>query len=221
MGCGGRREWRVARACRLRRETGVLRHAGVRAAEPSRAARGRVTRSPWSCRGRTSRPVGTWSSPRRRWSEVAADLGLAVQQPEKLGVDEFYQPFRELAPDVAVVVALRPADHAAGAAGADGSGFVNLHPSLLPRHRGPTPDRVGDPGGRRRDRRHHDAPRRGASTPGRSCCSAPPRSGRRTARRASSRGSPHLGAELLVETLPGLEAGTVTAQPPGSTPRPP
>ncbi len=70
--------------------------------------------------------------------EAAGALGLSVQQPEKLGVDDFYYPFRDLALDVAVVVAygrlitprvLRVPRH----------GFVNLHPSLLPRHRGPTP----------------------------------------------------------------------------------
>lgn len=71
-------------------------------------------------------------------AEAAMQLGLPVEQPEKLGVDQFFLPFRELRPDVAVVVAygklitprvLRVPRH----------GFVNLHPSLLPGHRGPTP----------------------------------------------------------------------------------
>ncbi|MGD1148489.1 MAG: methionyl-tRNA formyltransferase [Thermoanaerobaculaceae bacterium] len=70
--------------------------------------------------------------------DVARRLGLPLAQPEKLGVDEFVSRLRALAPDAAVVVAfgrmisprvLRVPRH----------GFVNLHPSLLPRYRGPSP----------------------------------------------------------------------------------
>jgi len=69
---------------------------------------------------------------------AARRLKLPLAQPEKLGVDEFASRLRALAPELAVVVAfgrmisprvLRIPRH----------GFVNLHPSLLPRHRGPTP----------------------------------------------------------------------------------
>ena len=47
-------------------------------------------------------------------------------------------------------------------------GALNLHPSLLPRHRGATPDPGRDPRRRCRDGRHADADGRRASTPGRS-----------------------------------------------------
>ncbi len=69
---------------------------------------------------------------------VARKLGLALAQPDKLGIEDFANRLRVLSPDVAVVVAfgrlisprvLRLARQ----------GFVNLHPSLLPRHRGPSP----------------------------------------------------------------------------------
>jgi methionyl-tRNA formyltransferase len=70
--------------------------------------------------------------------EAARRLGLPTAQPERLGTDEFIGRLRALAVDVAVVVAygklisprvLRVPPR----------GFVNLHPSLLPRHRGPAP----------------------------------------------------------------------------------
>jgi len=70
--------------------------------------------------------------------DAARRLGLPLAQPEKPGVDEFASRLRALAPEVAVVVAfgrmisprlLRVPRR----------GFVNLHPSLLPRYRGPSP----------------------------------------------------------------------------------
>ncbi len=69
---------------------------------------------------------------------VARRHGLALAQPEKLGVEEFVNRMRAIRPDVAAVVAfgrlisprvLVIPPH----------GFVNVHPSLLPRHRGPSP----------------------------------------------------------------------------------
>jgi methionyl-tRNA formyltransferase len=70
--------------------------------------------------------------------KLANNLGLRVDQPEKLGTDEVYERLRGLNPDVCAVVAfgrlisprlLRLPKH----------GFVNVHPSLLPRYRGPSP----------------------------------------------------------------------------------
>ena len=70
--------------------------------------------------------------------EAARRLGLPTAQPEKLGVDGVIATLRSLALDIAVVVAygrlisprvLRVPPR----------GFVNLHPSLLPQHRGPSP----------------------------------------------------------------------------------
>lgn len=70
--------------------------------------------------------------------EAARRSGLAVAQPEKLGAAEFVEPLRNLQLDAAVVVAfgrLIPSRVLT----VPRLGFVNLHPSLLPRHRGPAP----------------------------------------------------------------------------------
>ncbi len=65
-------------------------------------------------------------------------LGLDTAQPKKVGDDRAVERLQAIAPDVAVVVAygrlLPPALLAVPP-----HGFVNLHPSLLPRHRGPSP----------------------------------------------------------------------------------
>ncbi|HVN76318.1 MAG TPA: methionyl-tRNA formyltransferase [Thermoanaerobaculaceae bacterium] len=69
---------------------------------------------------------------------AARHLALPLAQPEKLGVDEFTSRLRALAPEVAVVVAfgrlISPR-----VLRVPRRGFVNLHPSLLPRYRGPSP----------------------------------------------------------------------------------
>jgi methionyl-tRNA formyltransferase len=69
---------------------------------------------------------------------AARRLGLALAQPEKLGGEEFASRLRAISPDAAVVVAygrLVPAR----VLNIPRHGFVNVHPSLLPRHRGPSP----------------------------------------------------------------------------------
>ncbi len=70
--------------------------------------------------------------------EAARRLGLALAQPERPGVDDFVARLRALAPEVAVVVAfgrlISPR-----VLRVPRRGFVNLHPSLLPRYRGPSP----------------------------------------------------------------------------------
>jgi len=88
---------------------------------------------------RPDRPAGRYmqlSAP--PVTDVARRLGLPLAQPEKLGVDEFYGRFRALAPEAAVVVAfgrlISPR-----VLSVPRLGFINLHPSLLPRHRGPSP----------------------------------------------------------------------------------
>lgn len=63
---------------------------------------------------------------------------LPLRQPEKAGADEFFHAFRELAPDLAVVVAYGKLI-APRLLRVPRWGFVNVHPSLLPRHRGPSP----------------------------------------------------------------------------------
>lgn len=70
--------------------------------------------------------------------EAARRLHLPLAQPRKAGDAEGVARLRALAPEVAVVVAygrLLPPPLLA----VPQHGFVNLHPSLLPRHRGPSP----------------------------------------------------------------------------------
>lgn len=68
---------------------------------------------------------------------VAEKLGLKVLQPNTLKDDAFFEEFKSLAPDICVVAAygkiipekyLTTPKH-----------FLNIHPSLLPKYRGPTP----------------------------------------------------------------------------------
>jgi methionyl-tRNA formyltransferase len=70
--------------------------------------------------------------------EAARRLGLSTTQPEKLGTEEFVNRLRVIGADVAVVVAfgrlISPR-----VLRIPPLGFLNLHPSLLPRHRGPSP----------------------------------------------------------------------------------
>ena len=141
--------------------------------------------------------------------DAARRMGLPLAQPEKLGADEFVSRLRALAPDVAVVVAfgrmisprlLQVPRH----------GFVNLHPSLLPRYRGPSPiesailagdavtgvttmllDEGMDTGPILLQRETPIGPRERS-----------PELEVRLAR---------LGAELMAETLAHIEAGTVVA----------
>lgn len=68
----------------------------------------------------------------------AAELGIQVVQPTKLRTGEFAKWLRDLAVDVALVVAygrILPAD----VLGAPRLGCVNVHASLLPKYRGAAP----------------------------------------------------------------------------------
>lgn len=71
--------------------------------------------------------------------KAALELGLSVRQPASLRRDEEAQrEIRELAPDAIVVAAyglFLPPDTLS----APRLGCVNIHPSLLPRYRGPSP----------------------------------------------------------------------------------
>ncbi len=72
-------------------------------------------------------------------AKLAADkLGLTILQPASLKDDQFFEAFKSLNPDLCVVAAygkiipqryLEIPPH----------GFINIHPSLLPKYRGPTP----------------------------------------------------------------------------------
>lgn len=143
--------------------------------------------------------------------DVARRLGLPTSQPEKLGVDEFYQPFQSLRPDVAVVVAfgrlITPR-----VLRVPRLGFVNVHPSLLPRHRGPTPIETAILNG--------DAETGVTTMLLDEGFDTGPILLQRTVplgpRDRTVTLEPHLaglGAELLVETLRELAAGTVAGKP--------
>ncbi len=70
--------------------------------------------------------------------EAAERLGIPVLQPRSLRPQDVVNTLRELSPDLVVVAAygrlLPPA-----VLGLPRYGCLNLHPSLLPRHRGPSP----------------------------------------------------------------------------------
>jgi methionyl-tRNA formyltransferase len=69
--------------------------------------------------------------------EAAVQLGLTVLQPEKLD-DPFVEQVRALSPDVLVVAAYGKIFRQSFLA-IFPKGGVNVHPSLLPRYRGPSP----------------------------------------------------------------------------------
>ncbi len=69
---------------------------------------------------------------------AAQARGLRVLQPEKVRAPGFVQAMREFAPDVAVVAAFGQRI-TAELLELPAHGFVNVHPSLLPRYRGAAP----------------------------------------------------------------------------------
>ena len=70
--------------------------------------------------------------------EIAKELELPIFQPESLKSDEFFDEFKSWDCHLAVVASYgniipeRYLNHPR-------HGFINIHPSLLPRHRGPSP----------------------------------------------------------------------------------
>jgi methionyl-tRNA formyltransferase len=69
---------------------------------------------------------------------LAAQLGIAVFQPERVRHPSFLQTFQTLAPELVVVAAfgqILPGDIIHGPQG----GCINIHPSLLPKYRGAAP----------------------------------------------------------------------------------
>jgi methionyl-tRNA formyltransferase len=69
---------------------------------------------------------------------AAQELGLPVYQPEKIRDPDVVERLRSLAPDVMVVVAYGQIIPAA-VLSIPAQGVVNVHASLLPRHRGAAP----------------------------------------------------------------------------------
>jgi methionyl-tRNA formyltransferase len=157
------------------------------------------------------RPAGrgqTLTAPPVKQKAVA--LGLGVYQPEKIKADEAYERLRALAPDAIVVVGYgqiipqRVID-------LPRHGCVNVHSSLLPKYRGAAPVNW--------------AIARGETETG-VCtmkivkkldagdvllCRETPIGENETAAEVMERLAP-MGAELLIETLAGLEAGRIVPQ---------
>lgn len=143
--------------------------------------------------------------------ERARTIGLPVEQPEKLGVDQFVFKLRDLRVDVGAVVAfgrlITPR-----VLRVPRLGMVNVHPSLLPRHRGPTPIETAILSG--------DA-ETGVTTMllDEGFDTGPLLLQRSTSIEARERAwqlerrLAEIGAELLVETLQQLESGVLTATP--------
>lgn len=91
-----------------------------------------VVSQPDRPRGRGQRPI---ASPVK---EAAERHGLIVHQPEKVRATEFLKIFKELAPDIVILVAfgqILPRNIIDGPP----LGCINVHPSLLPKYRGAAP----------------------------------------------------------------------------------
>ena len=161
---------------------------------------------------RPDRPVG------RRREPVpppvvreARALGLPVEQPAKLRSGPFPARFRELAPDAAAIVAYGRLIPAA-LLEVPRHGFVNVHPSLLPRHRGPSPIQWALVEGDRVTGVTTMLLDEGMDTGPILLQREVPIEEGETADRLGARLAEE-GARLLVETLDGLEAGTVRPRP--------
>lgn len=143
--------------------------------------------------------------------EAARRLGLPSAQPKKAGDAEGVARLRALAPEVAVVVAygrLLPPPLLA----VPPMGFVNLHPSLLPRHRGPSPIQWAIASGDTVTGVTTMLLDEGMDTGPILLQRETPIGARERFSELESRLA-QLGAELMVETLAGLAGGRLTPRP--------
>jgi methionyl-tRNA formyltransferase len=143
--------------------------------------------------------------------EAARSLGLEVVQPKSLKGDDAAQALAASAADVAVVVAygkLIPAELLA----IPRHGFVNLHPSLLPRHRGPSPIQWALVCGDRATGVTTMQLDEGMDTGPILLQERVPIEDEETAEMLAPRLAA-IGADLVVRTLDGLEQGTITPRP--------
>ena len=140
----------------------------------------------------------------------ARELGLEVQTPEKLKEPGFLEWFRGLNADLAAVVAFRYLPKEVFSLPRRGS--VNLHASLLPKYRGAAPINWAIYNGEKKagvttfllDNRVDT----GAILAQRDCPIGPDETAGELEEKLSG-----LGAELLLETLDGLEGGTLMPVP--------
>jgi methionyl-tRNA formyltransferase len=157
------------------------------------------------------RPVGRSGRPRPSpVAEVARERGIATEKPERLGNDPFFERLSAAHPDAIAVVAygkLLPA----AVLELPRLGCVNVHASLLPKYRGASPISAAILAG---DRETGVVTMRIVPE----LDAGPVYLERRTAiaeRDDAASLSERLareGADLLVETLRGLEAGTISAR---------
>lgn len=108
-------------------------------AVPTLAALAAAGRAPVAAVAQPARPAGRGGQlAQPPVARRAHELGIPVLQPEKVRSPDFLAALRELAPDAAVVVAfgqIFPPELLA----LPPAGCINLHASLLPRHRGAAP----------------------------------------------------------------------------------
>ncbi len=143
--------------------------------------------------------------------EVAREHDLEIMQPAKLKDGAVEEALRAALVDVAVVVAYGrfiPTDLLGSLPG----GFVNLHPSLLPRHRGPSPIQWALVCGDRRTGVTTMLLDDGMDTGPIFLQQGMVIEPQDTAATLSPRLAT-IGAELIVRTLDGLEDGSVTSKP--------
>ena len=165
---------------------------------------------PRCTRVRTGGRAGAIEWQRRRLRRAALELGLSVRQPPSLRRDEETQrEVRSLGADAIVVAAyglFLPPDTLSAAA----LGCVNIHPSLLPRYRGPSPVVTALLNGDETTGVTLMVPDEGMDT-------GPMLAARETAigleedAQALTARLFEMGAALLVETLPAWERGEVRA----------
>ncbi|MGQ9857289.1 MAG: methionyl-tRNA formyltransferase [Thermodesulfobacteriota bacterium] len=158
------------------------------------------------------RPAGRGRRPRPSpVEELARKAGLTVLEPHRVDDPEFLEHVKSLCPDAAVVVAYGQILPSA-VLEIPPLGCLNVHPSLLPRHRGAAPipwailagDDLTGVSVIRMDLGLDTGPVLASlSTP-----IGPEEDARELSARLSV-----LGAKLLVETLDGLSKGVVVAKP--------
>jgi len=158
------------------------------------------------------RPKGRGRRPAPPPVRVLAEaLGLPVWQPESIKTPEVFHRLKELGPDLLAVVAfgaILPPDLLQ----LPRIGPLNVHPSLLPAYRGPAPINWAILNGETETGVTTMFMDRGMDT-------GPLLLSRRTAiAPEETAGQLHdrlarLGADLLLETIAGLKAGTVTPKP--------
>lgn len=142
---------------------------------------------------------------------VARELGLDIIQPAKLKDGNVREALVREQIDVAVVVAygrIIPGDVLDSLEG----GFVNLHPSLLPRHRGPSPIQWALVSGDRRTGVTTMMLDEGMDT-GPILMQKDVLIQHQDTTATLSPRLAEIGAGLIVETLDGLESGEVTPKP--------